>query len=223
MRKNSSDLLKKNRFLGLGLILVVIIVLLAAAMVILFEQDKPRITVLNDVSRSGPELTVRFTVDDQQRGVRQLSLQFIQQVKVKGKAPRTRQVRIMRKEFPGQGYLLNVGPKQVEETISINIPDLGFKQGKAMLRFTARDFSLWGWGAGNRTTLEVPVEIDTTPPRVVVVDAPRDIRPGGSGVVIYRINEPPATHGVSINGRFLPGYPLNPEQGAVRGADRSAP
>ena len=211
MRKHGSDLLKKNRFLGLGLALVLIIVLLAAAMVILFEQEKPRITVLNDVSRCGPELTVRFTVADQQRGLREIALHFVQQVKVEGKGPQTREVRVMRKEFPRQGYLLNIGPKQVEETISINIPDLGFKEGKALLRFTAQDFSLWGWAAGNRTTLEVPVDIDITPPRVVVVDAPRDIRPGGSGVVIYRINETPATHGVSINGRFLPGYPLNPE------------
>jgi hypothetical protein len=103
---------------------------------------------------------------------------------------------------------LKPGPASLEEEIVLRPADLKVADGSAQLLITAVDFSWWRWQRGNETILAFPVTIDTKPPLVRVVDAPRFIKNGSAGIVVYTINESPASHGVIINGYFHPGFKM---------------
>ena len=67
--------------------------------------------------------------------------------------------------------------------------------------------TLNGLFKGNRTELRMPVTMDTKPPTLSLAHAQQSLRPGGSGLVVYTVSEPPGRHGVQVGDRFFPGFP----------------
>jgi murein DD-endopeptidase MepM/ murein hydrolase activator NlpD len=84
---------------------------------------------------------------------------------------------------------------------------LSAAEGSGFLRVIARDWSWRGGFGGNQTTLEVPVTIDLTPPRVAVASGLTYVERGGSGAVAYTVSEPTARDGVQVGERFYRGVP----------------
>ena len=68
------------------------------------------------------------------------------------------------------------------------------------------DFSMRGWLQGNKTIKSKEVIVDTIPPRIHIIHSEKYISPGGSGIVIYRLNDKDCTHGVNVNGKFNRGF-----------------
>ncbi|OGQ95436.1 MAG: hypothetical protein A2521_06770 [Deltaproteobacteria bacterium RIFOXYD12_FULL_57_12] len=198
--KNIVDLFGKNKKLGLGLAVLCLVALaVAAALFLLFEMEKPQVNIADDLSVLGAKRDLRFTVSDKRSGIQSITILLTQNDK---------KSELYQKSFPRQGYSFHAGPNQLEETIVVDSRSLGLKDGLASLLFTVRDFSLWGWLKGNETVLEIPVTVDMTPPQITLIDATRYIAPGGSGVVVYRLQEPTTVHGVMVNGNFNPGFPV---------------
>jgi murein DD-endopeptidase MepM/ murein hydrolase activator NlpD len=90
-----------------------------------------------------------------------------------------------------------------EIAVQIDPKALGLKDGHAVLRAEARDFS---WRA-NRVQVEIPLAIDTRAPRLSVQTGLTYAQPGGTRVVVYSISEDAARHGVEVGDKFFPGYP----------------
>ncbi len=95
-------------------------------------------------------------------------------------------------------------------TVSVRIDPkaLGLAEGDAILVADATD---WSWAnllGGNATTLEVPVSIDQTAPRVSVNSGLTYVRRGGAGLVRYRLDEEVALHGVAVGEALFRGYPV---------------
>lgn len=203
MDKNNSDALKGGRgskpIIGFFVIAVAVTVLIIGFMV-LNEKERPQIALLDDVSNFGASREVGFQVTDEKSGIQEISLQIIQDEK---------SVVLYEKTFPRQSYFLNAGANRIEESIAVDVRSLGFKDGTAELRVSAKDFSWSNWMAGNESTMNYTVSIDTKPPKITVIDSPRYIMTGGSGVVIYKIDEPPAEQGVTVNNHFHPGFPVD--------------
>ena len=61
---------------------------------------------------------------------------------------------------------------------------------------------------GNSTVQRLPVAVDTKAPKIGLQHYQRYIRPGGSGIVIYDLNEPSPEHGALVNDQFFPGFPV---------------
>jgi murein DD-endopeptidase MepM/ murein hydrolase activator NlpD len=190
---------KNKKATLLVLFLVLVVVVISAVFIKLFERERPDIALLNDVSLLGPEASISFTVIDRRSGINEIKLLLKQGEK---------SAIIYHKSFPPRKVLLAGGPERVEEVVSVNIKSLAFQDGPAELEISSRDFSWWNWRRGNESMLTFPLTIDTRPPGVTIVYSPRYISPGGSGMVIYRINEESEKHGVIINGTFHPGFPM---------------
>lgn len=212
MSETNDDRLKKKRRSGLGLAFLFIFSFLVAGLFILLEREKPQITIPADFTRTGATLSLPLSATDKRSGLKSVSVQLTQTEKDIVKGPTTKNADLLAREFPRQGYFFNAGPKSVDENISVDIASLGFRDGEATLRVTVRDFSFWNWSAGNESVFEIPLAIDITPPRVTTVETPKYIRPGGSGLVVYKINEPARSHGVTVNNHFYPGYPLDADK-----------
>jgi murein DD-endopeptidase MepM/ murein hydrolase activator NlpD len=76
---------------------------------------------------------------------------------------------------------------------------------------TVRDFSFSNWMAGNETVMTYPVILDTHPPKISILHSTRYVSPGGSGMVVYKINDTVEKHGLTVNGHFNPGFPVSDE------------
>ncbi len=100
--------------------------------------------------------------------------------------------------------------------VSLDGKALGLREGSARLRVTARDGSWRDRLRGNETTLEIPVTIDFTPPRVRLESGLTYTRRGGAGALAYVLREPVERDGVVVGEEFFPGF----EAGSVDGEPR---
>jgi len=97
------------------------------------------------------------------------------------------------------------GAQSVELTIdptALDLPD-----GSAFLQVVAQDWSWRNAFQGNRTKLEIPLEIDRVKPRVQVFTGLTYVKRGGSGAVTYSVSEPTVRDGVEVGDTFFRGQP----------------
>ena len=93
-----------------------------------------------------------------------------------------------------------------ERTVEVTLRDANLREGAFDLEVRATDGSLAGFGQGNTRTLQLPMRLDTQPPRISVKTLPPNVRRGGAAVVRYTIDEDVTTSGVLVAGYFVPGY-----------------
>ncbi len=84
---------------------------------------------------------------------------------------------------------------------------LSLADGPATLIATARDWSWRDTGAGNRSEINVRLEVDTRAPRVQTTTGLTYVYRGGAGAATYRVDEATVRDGVAVGDRFYPGYP----------------
>jgi murein DD-endopeptidase MepM/ murein hydrolase activator NlpD len=182
---------------------VVLLIAGATAFFLFFEGEKPLASFKDNPNYIGKQAKIDYTVTDGKSGIRKVTLTAVQGETTK---------QLSAKENPRTGYLGRIGPAEEKGEITFEPQKLGFKEGKIQITLEARDFSFRGLLSGNRTTVTRDITLDLKPPVVELLHGERYISPGGTGIAIYRVSEPDCSHGVTINGRTNPGYPV--------GADR---
>ena len=175
----------------------------AIAFYLYFEREKPQISFHGDISTIGLTKEVNFTVTDSRSGISLVEIILSQGSK---------NAKVYSKEFSRKGFFEHNGPKQLKKTVSLKSGALGFKDGAAELKVTIRDFSFWNFMAGNETVMTYQVTMDTHPPKISILHSTRYVRPGGSGMVVYKINDAVEKHGLTVNGHFNPGFPVADEE-----------
>ncbi len=181
-------------------LLVILIAGLGAAAFILFETEKPTVTIKKQISFLGSHIEIPFVAGDRKSGLASVVFAIEQN---------GRQKQLFNRTFQRKAWFGTAGPHSLTETVEVNVRKTGVKDGKATLVITARDFSLNGMFKGNETVLRLPVTVDTRPPRVAIDHSQQYIRPGGSGIVTYTLSEPAVKHGVEIDNMFFQGFPLD--------------
>lgn len=189
--------------MGKNVVVTLLFILLAggaAAGYLLFEREKPQLTLEKQISFLGGPVELPFKASDNKSGIQQVIITLEQDGGI---------YQLFNKKFPRKSWLKQAGPKEINEKVTLDLTRAGARQGKANLVITVRDFSLNGMFKGNAAISRLPVTIDTTPPKVTIQHAQQYIKPGSSGIVVYKISEPSEHHGVMINSTFFQGYPLN--------------
>lgn len=198
--KSSSP--KKSGNIGRTILLLFLLLFIGAGVlagIILFETEKPIVTLAGKVAYLGETTNIPFEVTDTRSGIHSITVEVEQKGSKK---------ELYRKEFPRRSWLKGAGPEKIEEKTVFAAAAAKLKDGDAQLIITVHDFSLNGLLKGNTTISTYPVTIDTQPPRIAIKHTQRYIRPGGSGLVVYDLSEPAAKHGVIVNDQFFPGFPM---------------
>ncbi|MFC1844582.1 M23 family metallopeptidase [Thermodesulfobacteriota bacterium] len=195
--KMSSKRSAKSTIISLFFLLLIVAV--AIGFYKFYEHEKPQISFHSDISTFGLYKEVNFTVTDSRSGISLVEILLSQNNK---------DAKVYEKKFSRQGFFEHNGPKRIEEKVTLETGSMGFKDGAAELKVTVRDFSFWNWMAGNETSLTYPVTMDTQPPKISILHSTRYVSPGGSGMVVYTINDTVEMHGLTINGHFNPGFPV---------------
>ena len=188
---------KNIRFWFLTLLVLAVLAPIVWVLVVRLEGEKPaaEIQLASPSLGLSQELTVSFS--DSKSGLRDVWI---------GIAKDGKEYVLVKKDFPGSGF---IGGGEVAEesfTILVEPKALGISEGKATLRIVAKDYSWRGRFSGNRTLIEKPVTIDTKPPVISVLTRFHNIAQGGAGLAIYQISEPCKETGVYVGEEFYPGF-----------------
>ena len=190
---------KSNKQLLFGLVAFVLLLVAAFLFIKLFEVERPQVTLLTDVSLIGSQGTIEISFEDQKSGIQSFEVLLVQDQK---------EVKLLTKKLVRQKMFMT-GPKKINESIFIDAKEAGISDGRADLVVTVYDFSFMNMKKGNEIKVSFPVAFDTKPPRMQLIYSPTAMKPGSSGVVIYRASEEIYKHGVIIDGVFHPGFPLS--------------
>ena len=177
------------------LLLLIIIGLLSGAYYLAprFERDAPHITLAPDSDVLGPAPVV-IGIVDQGTGLKSVTATLL----VAGSDH----------TLAAEQYAEPVREKKV-----IVDPSklAGVKDGRAVLRVSARDGSLWKFFGGNEAVFQKDLTIDITPPTVELIADDRYINLGGVGAIVYKASADTVSSGVRIADYFFPG-----DQGQVK-------
>ena len=187
---------------GSAFFLIFFIVVLVAAVGLLVyvnERESPQIDTPVLPELCGVETAFEFRVTDQRSGLRSVQVAIRQEGK---------ETVLYDKSFPRKTWVGMAGLPEVRGEVTLDTVKLGLADGPAELVLRGRDYSMWGFGAGNSSELRVNLNFDTQPPSLNRLDSPRYIKQGGAGMVTYRIGEEAAKHGVMLNGFFHPGFAM---------------
>jgi murein DD-endopeptidase MepM/ murein hydrolase activator NlpD len=159
------------------------------------DSDDPWLTPSEKIASIGPQASFTLEAGDRASGLKELRVAVSQ-------AGQEREV--LRRTFPPEGE----AGSTVKIPVTLNPKALGLKEGKATLSLSAMDRSWRNFFQGRGTRLTWDAEVSLVPLSVSFVSMSHLLRPGGTGLVVYRVNKPPKESGLQINNRFFPGYPL---------------
>jgi hypothetical protein len=173
--------------------------------VVRMEREAPSLSFEDELRYVGRETELAFVAEDRKSGLRQVRVWVRQGPKVQ---------EAFAEDFPSAGWRAKAGVKRREVFLSLSSEALELSNGAATVIVAAQDNSLWGL-KGNSTFRELPIVVDTTPPRIDVLSTVHNVRKGGTGLVAFRLSEEAETVGVEVGGLFYPAYP---EEAAGAGA-----
>jgi murein DD-endopeptidase MepM/ murein hydrolase activator NlpD len=94
-----------------------------------------------------------------------------------------------------------------ELPFTVDAKALGLKEGKAVLAVQAHDYSWRNHFQGREATLTREVDVDLVPLKVTFLGVSHLLKPGGSGLILYRLNKTAKESGVAVGGCFYRGFP----------------
>jgi len=93
-----------------------------------------------------------------------------------------------------------------QRNLSFNLKNTRLPEGAFELEIRAVDGSYAGFGRGNSSTLNLPLVLDSQPPRIAVKTVPPSVRRGGSALIVYTVSEDVDKTGIRLGELFFPGY-----------------
>ena len=179
------------------LLLLLVFVPLIVLLIKRMEGTPPVMSLKLDSPSLGASQTLSIDLSDANNGVRQVWAAILKDGK---------ETVLLDKSFPGANILMGGAIREQTVEMPVEPKALGLKDGKAILRIVARDYSWRRWGKGNQIYQEHDVIIDTKAPTIDVISPALYISQGGSGVVIYQLSEECPTSGVTVGEDFYPGF-----------------
>lgn len=175
----------------------VVVCVLVIALVQRLEGQPPTMRLSLSSVALGSNATITIDVADPKSGLRKLWVSVLHE---------GGETILSDKIFPSAGMFSGGQVHEEKVSITFDPESKGIKDGKAMLRVMARDFSWRQWMQGNSVYQEQEIIIDTRAPEIDVISKVHYLSQGGSGLVIYKLLEQCPTSGVQVGDHFYPGY-----------------
>jgi len=162
----------------------------------------PTLALKPDVGVLGSHTDFLVEAEDKDSGLRDLRVAVQQDGQEK---------EILARTFPAPA-LWGFGSKgsritMIELPFTLDAKALGLKEGKATLAIQAHDYSWRNHFQGRLATLTREVELDLVPLKVTFLGVSHLLKPGGSGLILYRLNKPAKVSGVVVGDHLYRGFP----------------
>jgi murein DD-endopeptidase MepM/ murein hydrolase activator NlpD len=189
---------KKNIFVITLIPIALIIALLGWYFTIIFESEKPVLTIEPAPEFISKKQTFTVKSSDSKRGLKA--------IKVSYSHGGTEEV-VLDLKFPFQGLLNGKGTHNYEKEFTIDPQALHLTQGTMSLSLQVWDYSRKNGGDGNTTVITRDIVVDNIPPAIRPVSQMHNINQGGAGLVVYQASSDTLESGVYVDDLFFKGYP----------------
>lgn len=118
-----------KKWLGRNFLIILSLLFLLAAGVtgfILFETEKPQVTLSQDLQFLGSPLEIEVQATDQKSGIQQIAITLQQN---------EQEFQLFKKDFPRQAWLSKAGPGEIEETLTLDVQKAGGRRATRNLPF----------------------------------------------------------------------------------------
>jgi murein DD-endopeptidase MepM/ murein hydrolase activator NlpD len=157
------------------------------------ERQPPVVSTLTSPGFVGAEYHHLFRFSDEGSGVRHVHIWL----EAAGKT-----FELADQEYPGNTLTGAELVLEREIEVVVKPKELGVGDGQARLMAEASDYA---WVA-NTVTTQVPLVIDTTPPRASLLTGLTYVRRGGTELAVYTVEEGVEKHGIAVGDKFFPGF-----------------
>jgi murein DD-endopeptidase MepM/ murein hydrolase activator NlpD len=158
-----------------------------------------------EIEWSSPEVDIKL--ESENIGTRPFDIEIVDN----GKG--LKNVTVLLSGDHGESILVNKNyPEGVKSdiiTIKLDPKKLGIKGGSAELKVSAEDRSRLKIFSGNKTIINMEVNLDLVPPKLDVISTEHYINHGGSGLVVYKSSPDTVKSGVFVGDYYFPGYKGN--------------
>ena len=180
--------------------LLIIIVVFAWLFTVIFEGEKPSVTLSPLPGYISKIQDFQVIASDMERGLKTLRVSCSQ-----GNSDTV----LLEMKFPFEGFLNKNGTRKYEQTFQLDPTRLKLAQGRLDLNIQVWDYSRRNGGDGNMNVIKHSIIVDTFPPSLRAVTRMHYINTGGTGLVIYRTSTDTDESGVYVNDLFFKGYPAS--------------
>ncbi|MEW5909117.1 MAG: M23 family metallopeptidase [Thermodesulfobacteriota bacterium] len=161
------------------------------------EKEIPALSLTPEFTSMGLRRDFTVSVSDHRSGLKSVKAVLIKDDK---------ELLLFEEKFSASGFFSKGNLSGKSYPIGIETKRLGFSDGKATLKVSARDHSWRNWFNGNLGELEREFVVDTRPPQLTVFSKFHYLNQGGTGLVVYKLSEPCPRSGVRVGDHFFPGY-----------------
>lgn len=155
---------------------------------LLGDDQPPSVTLSPFAGFVSKNTTFEVSVRDQESGLKNLVVEAVQN---------NRAVTLLNEKFAKDEY---------KKYYAFTLENTGFTDGPVDIRVTSVDASWAHWGDGNQAQTTSSFTLDTVPPGIEVLSNKHNLNQGGSGLIVYRVNEGVDRSGVAVGDYFFPGY-----------------
>jgi len=154
---------------------------------IYFEGEKPVVVLNPNTKFVGPLTKFELVLRDNKQGLRLVQV-WVEQNK--------RIYPILTQKYQHKHWA----------KLKFSLPAQNLKPGKCALLVDVFDCSWRGWGQGNNVLLKREVIYDPNPPVITLLTRVHNLNQGGSGLLIFKSNEPLLKAGIQLGADFFPAY-----------------
>ncbi|WP_291316213.1 M23 family metallopeptidase [Desulfuromonas sp.] len=172
-----------------GILAILVAVVLVTLAIFYFQDtDAPQLSLSPKPGPISAKTAIQLTVHDAGAGLKSVEVRAVQ-----GETT-----------FPlaSQAFAGEKTPQKLEFALDKK----GLKDGPVELRVVASDGSAYHFGAGNRAEQSFTFDLDRRAPVISVVSNAHNFTQGGSGLVVYTLNEEVEKTGVTVGELFFPGH-----------------
>jgi murein DD-endopeptidase MepM/ murein hydrolase activator NlpD len=192
---------KKNIYRPFAIVPVFIIVCgLIWLLTVIFEGERPIVSLEPTPEYLAQSQGFLVTLSDEKRGLRRLRISYNQG---------GRDVTLMDKEFPFEGFLNRQGIHYAEQEFIMDPSALHLAQGRVDVNVQVWDYSRRGGGDGNMTLSHHKMTVDTLPPSIRAISRMHNMNKGGAGLVVYRASLDTVKSGVYVDDVFFEGFSVD--------------
>ena len=178
--------------------LIIIIIIFVWLFTVIFEGEKPSVSLDPLPGYISQKQEFRVTVSDMKRGLKTFRVSYSQG---------NNDVVLLEMKFPFEGFLNKNGVRQYSRTFELNPAQLRLSQGKIDLTVQVWDYSRRNGGDGNMSVIKHSMIVDTIPPALRALSKMHNVATGGTGLVIYMTSSDTVDSGVYVNDLFFKGFP----------------
>jgi len=169
-------------------LLLIIVGLVSAAAFYFRDTNPPQVTLTPGSGPLTDKTPLLLTLDDPSMGLKTLEVTLLQG---------SDRIPLLKRDFPAQT------PTAEEE---LNLAGLKLQQGAFQVEVIATDQSPYHFGKGNTASALYTFNYDTRAPLISILSKAHNVNRGGSGLVIFSLNEEVSEAGVRFADRFFPAY-----------------